>query len=231
MPFYQSKHKGNPRHLGRGSEVYPVSRRQYGLTTFTLWLLASSFWFFNSANAANVNITGLTAITNKEALDILKPRLVFIEARKASPARASDAAFLLTQLLKRQGLPAAKVAWKTPNEDTISLIVEEGPIRVIGNISLYNVDNQKLHDEILDYYLEPPLDTPLFSDAALPYLAESVVTAEKDATQFLNAKGYWSAKITSENIPNPVDLSLVRHYGKSSHHGRVPSPKNRPLQW
>jgi len=209
MPLQDPSPHGNPRHSGGGEKAHPLSSASKLLPPHLFSILASCFLALASANAADVRISGLQTITNKEALGILKPRLVFINARPASPARANDAAFLLSQLLKNQGLPANKVSWTIPNSNTISLTVEEGPVRVIGNISIFNIDNQKLHDEILDYFLEPPIGTPLFSEAALPYLVESIDIAQKDATQHLQALGYWSAKITVENVPNPVDLSLV----------------------
>jgi hypothetical protein len=83
------------------------------------------------SSAADIRIEGLGAMSESEALDLLGDRLELIKAKPPSTARASDAAFLLENLMKRQGFQSPDVK-PVISGNAIRLVVNEGPRIKIG---------------------------------------------------------------------------------------------------
>jgi hypothetical protein len=77
-----------------------------------------------------------------EALDLLGDRLEHVKAKPPSPARASDAAFLLENLMKRQGFQAPDVKAEISG-NTVRLVVNEGPRLHIGSVYVPGFDEEE----------------------------------------------------------------------------------------
>ena len=82
-----------------------------------------------------VAIEGMTRRSSGEVLDLMGGRLEHIRSSDASAARADDAAFLVRQVLEKDGYVEVRVAWKIVSRNQILLTVNEGPRLSLGTVT------------------------------------------------------------------------------------------------
>lgn len=153
---------------------------------------------------------GLHSIKESEALDLLGDRLEHVKAKPPSPARASDAAFLLETLLKRQGFQTPDVK-ALISGNTIRLVVNEGPRLSIGSV---NVPGFEEEDQVRlsrlfklpgqERVLRPGQEPP-FRESDVP---EGLKLVEAD----FRSRGYWQAEAKVEKrgvIPGTAEIAFV----------------------
>ncbi|MEK7953956.1 BamA/OMP85 family outer membrane protein [Luteolibacter soli] len=145
---------------------------------------------------ADIRIEGLGSMSQSEALDLLGDRLELIKAKPPSTARAADAAFLLENLMKRQGFQSPSV---TPmiSGNAIRLVVNEGPRVKIGSVAVPGFE-KKEQERLSKLFKLPgqervlrPGQDPPFRE---PDVAEGLSLLEAD----FHSRGYWEAKATVE---------------------------------
>lgn len=135
-------------------------------------------------------------MSEAEALDLLGDRLENIRAKPPSTSRASDAAFLLENLMKRQGFQKPDVR-PAISGNTIRLVVNEGPRLKIGSV---NVPGFAEEDQVRlsrlfklpgqERVLRPGQEPP-FREADV---AEGLALLEAD----FRSRGYWKAEAKVE---------------------------------
>ena len=135
-------------------------------------------------------------MSESEALDLLGDRLELIKAKPPSTARASDAAFLLENLMKRQGFQRPDVR-PVISGNTIRLLVNEGPRIKIGSVAVpgFEKEEQERLSKLFklpgqERVLRPGQDPP-FREADV---AEGLSLLEAD----FRSRGYWKAKAVVE---------------------------------
>lgn len=142
-----------------------------------------------------IHVTGMTRKSESQVLELLGGRLEHVTRSDASPSRADDAAFLLRQVLHKDGYADVVVTWKIVNRSEIRLIVNEGIRLSLGKVTINGVtgeDNTKL---VKLYSLPAEKDRKL-SSGDPPFREEDVETGLGYLRQDLNAQGYWAAKVT-----------------------------------
>lgn len=147
--------------------------------------------------AANVRITGLQSMTEKEALDFMGGRLTYIKARPATPSRADDVAFILENLLRKRGLNEADVSWSLPGNNTILLQVKEGPPLLLGEITLTGLDSQEeeIRTAVIEQFKAVHTKAGTLSKDAAYFENQNQVGLLK-ATQYLQSIGFWDAEVS-----------------------------------
>lgn len=157
-----------------------------------------------------VTIKGMETKTESEMLFLIGGRLTHVERDKASASRADDAAFLLTQVMRKDGYANAVVTPRVVSADEILLTVSEG-----GRLSLGKVDVQGVNLEeasrLAKVYSNPASkDRPIGSGSA-PFREEDVEQGVALVKQDLNSLGYWSAeaKISSREIDAEGNVNLT----------------------
>jgi outer membrane protein assembly factor BamA len=146
--------------------------------------------------AAEIRVEGLQTLKEDEVLALLGDRLEYIRTKPPSPARAGDAAFLLENLMRRQGFQNPDV---TPliSGNTIRLVVDEGRRLSIGSVAVPGLpreDQVRLsrlfrlpgQERVLNFNQDPPFRE---SD-----VAEGLSLVEAD----FRSRGYWRAKAKVE---------------------------------
>ncbi len=145
-----------------------------------------------------------------EVLDLLGDRLEHVKAKPPSTARASDAAFLLETLMKRQGFQQPDVK-AVISGNTIRLVVNEGPRLSIGSVIVPGFEEEdqvrlsrlfKLtgQERVLRPGQEPP-----FRESDVP---EGLKLVEAD----FRSRGYWRAEAKVEKravVPGTGELAFV----------------------
>lgn len=161
-----------------------------------------------------IDIRGMTSKSEREVLQLMGDRLVYVRSKPASPWRAADAAFLVTQILSNDGYNDVRVTPRIEAPDRIALIVEEGSRLALGNVKITGEGDAK---QLAKLYAQPAeKDTP-FGAGSPPFREEDVETGLRYIEQQLQSEGYWNADATlSERLTDNesgkvhVTINVVR---------------------
>ncbi|MCW1923803.1 BamA/TamA family outer membrane protein [Luteolibacter arcticus] len=142
--------------------------------------------------AADIRIEGLGSMSESEALDLLGDRLELIKAKPPSTSRASDAAFLLENLMKRQGFQTPDVK-PVISGNAIRLVVNEGPRVKIGSVAIPGLEKED-QERLSKLFKLPGQERVLRPGQEPPFreadVAEGLSLLEAD----FRSRGYWKAK-------------------------------------
>jgi len=145
---------------------------------------------------ADIRIEGLGSMSESEALDLLGERLELIKSKPPSTSRASDAAFLLENLMKRQGFQNPDVK-PVISGNAIRLVVNEGPRIKIGSVAVPGFEKEE--QERLEKLFKLPGQERVLRPGQEPPFREADV---KEGLSLLEAdfrsRGYWKAKAAVE---------------------------------
>lgn len=171
-----------------------------------------------------VHILGMRDKIEAQVLDMMGGRLEHIRASPASPPLTDDAAFILRQLLQKEGYADASVDWKINGRDEVALIVNQGSRLSLGNVRVNGVPEEDAK-KFVQLYTKPADTRRLFGGDAPPFREEDVSTGLSYLRQELNARGYWQAEAELKmRTPNAstgaVDLIIEVRQGPLFHMGR-----------
>ncbi len=140
-----------------------------------------------------VRVTGMRIKSEQQMLELMGGRLVHIRSSPASAPLADDAAFILGQLLRKEGYSDAIVDWKLNGRNEVELIVKEGVRLSLGRVSVQGVsaDDAKKFAKL---YAKPAEKERVFGGDAAPFREGDVDTGLSYLRQELNARGYWNAE-------------------------------------
>lgn len=142
-----------------------------------------------------VRVAGMQNKSEGQVLDLMGGRLEHVTKSDTSPSRADDAAFLLKQVLQKDGYADVQVSWRIVSRTEILLTVREGPRLSLGNVTITGVPDVEARKLARLYARPAEKDRPLTSGAA-PFREEDVETGMSFIRQELNAQGYWNAEAT-----------------------------------
>ena len=150
---------------------------------------------FISAAETTVRIVGTTRKSEGQVLELMAGRLEHVRNHEASPSRADDAAFLVRQVMQKDGYASVEVDWRIVSRNEIILTVVENRRLEVGTVTLTGVPPEEA-DKLAKLYARPARkDNPLATDSA-PYRQEDEVLGLGYIRQELNAQGYWNAEAT-----------------------------------
>jgi outer membrane protein insertion porin family len=145
-----------------------------------------------------------------EVLDLLGDRLEHVKTKPPSTARASDAAFLLETLLKRQGFQQPDVK-ALISGNTVRLVVNEGPRLTIGSVNVPGFPEEdqvrlsRLFKLTGQERVLRPGQKPPFRESDVP---EGLKLVEAD----FRSRGYWQAEAKvgkRAEVPGTGELAFV----------------------
>ena len=143
-------------------------------------------------------IEGMTRKSSDEVLSLMGGRLEHVRASAASPARADDAAFLVRQVLQKDGYVDVSVSWKITGRQEILLSVEEGSRLSLGQITVNGVPKDEVRKFIKLYSRPAEKDRPILGSES-PFREGDVALGLNNIQQDLNAQGFWAATAEVEN--------------------------------
>jgi len=158
-----------------------------------------------------IEIRGMTSKSEREVLQLMGDRLVYVREKSASPWRAADAAFLLTEILRNDGYNDVKVTPKVVAPDRIALIVDEGKRLSLGKVTITGEGDAKQLAKL--YALPAQKDMP-FGAGAPAFQEEDAEAGLGYIEQQLHSEGYWNADaILSDRVADPksgrVDVTIT----------------------
>ncbi len=181
-----------------------------------------------------VDIRGLPSKSEREILQLIGGRLVYITAKPASSWRANDAAFMVEGILRNDGYYEATVGFKIEAPDRIALIVDEGQRLSLGTVTVTGDGDAK---SLTETFSTPFKSSTPFGSGDPPFRAEDVATGLDFVTRQLKSEGYWSAEVTlvKQDINKEtgvVDMELAVDRGSRFKIGQptVTSPDGRGVK-
>ncbi|MBC8127284.1 MAG: BamA/TamA family outer membrane protein [Gloeobacteraceae cyanobacterium ES-bin-144] len=141
-----------------------------------------------------VRVVGLEKRSDFEVLELIGDRLEHVRSSPASAPLADDAAFLLTQVLRKDGYADVSVDWKIVSRNEIQLSVNEGMRLTLGKVTVIGVskDDTKRLEKI---YAKPAEKGRSLGLASAPYREGDADVGLAFIRQDLNAHGYWQAEV------------------------------------
>ena len=165
-----------------------------------------------AAAETRVRIEGMTHKSESQMLEMLGGRLTHVRSSPAGAPLADDAAFLLRQILRKDGYADAVVDWKISGRQEIVLHVTEGGRRALGKVTVNGVPKVEA-GKFARLYAKPAEKGRPLGTGLPPFREEDVATGLSFLRQELNARGYWSAEVAvAARATNPatgaVDLTI-----------------------
>lgn len=140
-----------------------------------------------------VVIQGLTNKSSDQVLGLMGGRLEHVKKGEATVARADDAAFLVRQVLQKDGYADVSVSGKVMSSSQIVLTVVEGKRLSLDSVTLNGVPPDQVKKLVKLYSLPAEKDRPLAAGDP-PFREEDVETGLSYLRQELNAQGFWAAE-------------------------------------
>jgi outer membrane protein insertion porin family len=162
------------------------------------------------AAKTRVTIKGSQTKSEGELLLLIGGRLTHVENDPPSLSRADDAAFLLTQVMRKDGYSDARVTPSIGGPDEIVLTVNEGGRLSLGKVTVNGVTADEAN-RLSKVYANPALkDRPIGSGSA-PFREEDVEVGVLLVVQDLNSHGYWAAaaKIGERKVNPKGEVDVV----------------------
>ncbi|MES2659015.1 MAG: BamA/TamA family outer membrane protein [Verrucomicrobiota bacterium] len=159
----------------------------------------------------HVIIEGMKGKSGDQVLGLMAGRLEHVRNNDASLSRADDAAFLVRQVLQKDGYADVSVSSRILSRTEIVLTVREGTRLSLGKVTVNGVTPEDTKKFVKLYSLPADKDRPIGSGDP-PFREGDVETGLSYIRQELNAQGYWSAtaQISSrETDPATGDVNLV----------------------
>jgi outer membrane protein assembly complex protein YaeT len=163
-----------------------------------------------------IDIRGMKSKSEREVLQLMGDRLVYVRSKPASSWRAADAAFLVTEILRNDGFNDVRVTPKIEAPDRIALIVEEGSRLSLGDVKITGEGDAKQLAKL--YSLPAKKDTPIGAGSA-PFREEDVEIGLGFIKQQLESEGYWNARATlidrvTDTESGKVHVTIAVNRGK-----------------
>ena len=187
------------------------------------------------AAETRVRITGTAAKSEGQLLGLIGGRLEHVRMKDASLSRADDAAFLLTQVMRRDGYSGVRVTPRVVSRSEILLIVIEGGRRSLGTVTVTGVADAQA-GTLAKLYSRPAEKERPMGSGTPPFREEDVEEGLSNIRQELNAQGFWAAEaaITSQ-VTDPatgvVSIGIAVRQGAMHTIGKaeIISPDGRGL--
>lgn len=141
-----------------------------------------------------VSIRGAVSKSEGELISLMGGRLTHVENKPASASRADDAAFLLTQVMRKDGYADVKVMPRVVNAGEIMLTVDEGSRLSLGKVEIKGVTGVEA-GRLERVFSKPASEDRPIGAGSAPFREEDVEVGLAMMTQDLNAMGYWAAKV------------------------------------
>ncbi|PAW69332.1 MAG: hypothetical protein B9S30_04955, partial [Verrucomicrobiia bacterium Tous-C5FEB] len=161
---------------------------------FPWYMMISLATLMVAHGETRVRISGLSGRSEGQVLEPMGGRLDHVRGSAATPASAEDAAFLLGQVLKKDGYDGAKVSWKIASSDEIQLIVDEGLRYSLGKVRVLGVSKSDQKHMARLFRKVAEKDRFLFGGVA-PFREDDVDEGLLNVRRELNADGYWDAQV------------------------------------
>jgi outer membrane protein assembly factor BamA len=162
----------------------------------------------NPKIVTQVHIEGMKTRREHEVLSLMGGRLYHVVSSPPSPPLADDAAFLVRQVLRKDGYSTAEVDWRIGGRDSIVLTVREGMRLSLGKVTVNGVPSDETK-KFAKLYAKPAEKTNPLLATTPPFREEDVEKGLSFVKQELNARGYWAAEVVVTSRNQHPDTGVV----------------------
>ena len=173
------------------SRLVSIFERNALLSSVCLLSLSAAVFCLPASAETSVRIEGLNGKSEQQVLDLMGGRLYQVRASPASASRADDAAFLVRQVLQRDGYTDAHVEWRIAGPNEIVLTVGPTARVTLGKVSVLGVDGREATR--LARLFRGPAEKDLPAGDSPPLREADVATGLSYLKQDLQAQGFWAA--------------------------------------
>ncbi len=172
-----------------------------GVLLLTAWIAAAE---------TRVRIKGMRSKSEGQLIELMGDRLAHVEGDPASASRADDAAFLLTQVMRKDGYSDVSVTPRVVNSREILLTVDEGTRLSLGTVEIRGIEEEDA-DRLSKLYKRPALKDRPIGSGSEPFREEDIQTGLSYISQDLNAAGYWQAEavLTNRETTETGEVNVV----------------------
>ncbi|MEP4079242.1 BamA/OMP85 family outer membrane protein [Haloferula sp.] len=142
-----------------------------------------------------LQLTGMTSISEEDVRRLIGGRLEHIENQPASPARASDSAFMIEQLFRKNGFNDASVAWKVRNPNLIHIRITEGPRDTLATVDIEGIADEKERKKLEGLFELNPSKRRISSSGDPPFRESDVEAGLSLIKAELKSQGYWEPTV------------------------------------
>ncbi len=155
-----------------------------------------------------VRIAGLQTRPEAELLELMGGRLEHVRTDTASPSRADDAAFILREVMRRDGYANVEASWRIVSPREILLTVREGGRLSLGNVTVRGMPAEDA-DRLSQIYSRPATKNRPFGAGPAPFREEDVDDGLALIVQDLQALGYWTATAEAADVRTDLQTGFV----------------------
>ena len=157
-----------------------------------LLLLASTLCM---AAATKLQIEGMKSISEADVKRLIGGRFEHIQSQPASPSRASDSAFMIEQLFRKNGYNDASVSWKILNPNLIRLRITEGPRDTLRTVDIEGELEDKQRKKLESLFLLTPTKRQISSSGDPPFRESDVEAGLTLIKAELQSLGHWKPSV------------------------------------
>ncbi len=145
-----------------------------------------------------LQVTGLRQKSESQVLDLMGGMLTHVRASDASTSRADDAAFLLRQVMRKDGFADVQVDYQIVNRQLIRLKVKEGLRLSLGVVQVDGAPADET-EKLAKLYALPAEKSRGIISGDPPFREQDIATGLSNLRQQLNSEGFWEAQTTLAN--------------------------------
>jgi outer membrane protein assembly complex protein YaeT len=142
-----------------------------------------------------LRIEGMESISENDINQLIGGRFDHIRNQPASRARASDGAFMIEQLFRKNGYTDASVTWKILSPEAIRYRVTEGPRKTLGLVTIEGIDDEELQARLESLFRLNPGKRRISSSGEPPFRKSDIAAGLDLMKRELESKGYWKPSV------------------------------------
>ncbi|MFC7336099.1 outer membrane protein assembly factor [Haloferula chungangensis] len=158
-----------------------------------LLFIASSIPMYGKTE---LRFEGMKSISKSDIERLIGGRFEHIKAQPASPARASDSAFMIEQLFRKNGFNDASVSWRILSPSLIRLRIDEGPRDTLGSIDIEGELDEELREKLKKLFELNPMKRQISSSGEPPFRESDIDDGIHLIKAELQSQGYWNPTVT-----------------------------------
>ena len=176
-------------------------------------------------HAANIEIRGEKAFSDKELRSQLKEQITTIETYGLSAARGDDAAFFLELFYRKHGYAKVDVHYNIEAGERLGLDINEGPLITLAQINFIGNEHEPT-EKLFDYVVGPTRQRYSQLQKNLPFVTADIVEGTDLVHRLYIAEGFLDSMIDPPHYAYSADgaqvnVTIAIHEGRQYFFGQT----------
>jgi outer membrane protein assembly complex protein YaeT len=176
-------------------------------------------------HAANIELRGEKAFSDKELRSQLKEPITTIETYGLSAARGDDAAFFLELFYRKHGYAKVDVHYTIEAGDRLVLDINEGPLITLAQINFIGNDHEPT-EKLFDYVVGPTRQRYSQLQKNLPFVMTDIAEGADLVHRLYTAEGFLDSMIDPPHSEysadgTQVNVTIAIHEGRQYFFGQI----------